>query len=648
MNKQMNFISWSDIRITDGFFKNWQEIAAKNTSRAIYDRFYETGRIDAMNLDWKEGMPNKPHVFWDSDIAKWMEGTAYFLKLYEDKEMREKLEDLIDRIERGQSSDGYFNSAFLTLAPDKRFTDRTDHELYTAGHLIEASIAHYQATGSTRFLNMMMRFADLIEEVFVKKQSAPYKTPGHQELELALFRLYKVTGNRRYLELSRHFVETRGTDKGERVFSVPNGTFPAVPPLHNQLEYDDSYAQDEAPARALSKAGGHAVRAMYYYSAMADLANEYQDLELMEACKRLWNDSVNKKMYVTGGVSAERYGEAIGTDYVLPNDLSYAETCASVAMANFSMRMFCLDPDGKYTDMIERQMYNGALVGLAMDGKSFYYDNALQCRVNVTDFFTHIHARPLYPAYQRQRVFECSCCPPNIYRFLAGLGQYFYSTSENTLFVHQYAASTAALSWNQTSVSMEQTTDYPWDGAIRIVFHSSKPCQGKIALRIPGWCTKASCTRNGKSVSVNPEKGYLYLDGPWEDGDELLLHLSMPVVQLSAHPSVVEAAGKVALKRGPIVYCLEGTDNPDLPLFHLTLPADESACAFETEKTSFLGHDITLLKGYGLLDKISDWKDDLYQPYSPHYTRVRFTAIPYFAWSNRKVGDMTVWIKKQY
>ncbi|MEG2020448.1 MAG: glycoside hydrolase family 127 protein, partial [Oscillospiraceae bacterium] len=460
MKNEMKFAPWTDVKLTGGFWKHWQETTAQNTSRAIYDRFYETGRIEAMKLAWKEGMPDKPHVFWDSDIAKWMEGTAYFLYFREDAEMRAKLESIIDTIEQGQTDDGYFNSAYLTLRPSKRFTDRTEHELYTAGHFIEAAVAHYYSTGSTRFLNMMERFADCIEKVFVMEHSAPYKTPGHQELELALVRLYDATGKRKYLELSKHFVDTRGTDKNERVFSVPNGTFPANPPLLNQMEYDDTYAQDGAPARELEKAGGHAVRAMYFYSAMADVSREYNDADLFKACARLWDDSVNKKMYVTGGVSAERFGEAIGTDYVLPNDLAYAETCASVAMANFSMRMFRLEQNGKYADMIERQLYNGALAGLAMDGKSFYYDNALQCRVAVTDFFTNIHARPLYPAYQRQRVFECSCCPPNVYRFIAAMSQYFYSVNDSTLFIHQYADSTANISVDGKAISITQKTNY--------------------------------------------------------------------------------------------------------------------------------------------------------------------------------------------
>lgn len=648
MSKEMEFISWKDVDLEGGFWGKWQEITARNTSRAIYDRFDETGRIDAMDLNWKEGMPNQPHVFWDSDIAKWMEGTAYFLAKHDDPELRDKLEAVIDKIQRGQAEDGYFNSAYLTLHPGSRFVDRTDHELYTAGHLIEAALAHCEATGSKRFLTMMERFADCIEKVFVTEHSAPYKTPGHQELELALVQLYRATGERRYLELSRHFVETRGTDPNERVFSVPNGTFPASPALHNQLLYNDTYAQDNAPARELSKAGGHAVRAMYFYSAMADLAQEYGDEGLRSACERLWNGSVTHKMYVTGGVSAERFGEAIGTDYVLPNDLAYAETCASVAMANFSMRMFELDPDSKYTDMIELQMFNGALDGLSMDGRAFYYDNALQCRVGVSDFFAGIHALPLYPPYQRQKVFECSCCPPNIYRFLGVLGQYFYSFAGDTVYVHQYASGSARVRMGTQAFTLEQKTNYPWDGCIRLTVHTASALQGRIALRIPGWCRGAACSRGGRPVKVKTEKGYLYLQGPWADGDELVLELPMPVEQLRSHPDVVEDAGKVALKRGPVVYCLEGFDQPDTDLFRLILPKDEADCAFRTEPARIAGHDVVVLRGAALSESLEGWDNALYRPFDASYVPAEFTAIPYFAWANRGINDMTVWIRKQF
>lgn len=647
MKHDMKFISWKDVELKGGFWGKWQQIAAKNTADAIYDRFDETGRIDAMNLDWKEGMPNRPHVFWDSDVAKWMEGTAYFLALHDDRELREKLEAIIDKIERGQTADGYFNSAYLTLYPGKRFVDRTDHELYTAGHLIEAAVAHYEATGSKRFLSMMARFADCIEKVFVTEHSTPYQTPGHQELELALVRLYHATGERRYLELSRHFVQKRGTDPKERVFSVPNGTFPASPRLHNQLLYNDTYAQDDRPARELDKAGGHAVRAMYFYSAMADLAYEYGDDALAAACTRLWDDSVNHKMYVTGGVSAERFGEAIGTDYVLPNDLAYAETCASVAMANFSMRMFKLDPDRKYTDLIELQMFNGALDGLSMDGKAFYYDNALQCRVRVSDFFAGIHALPLYPPYQRQSIFECSCCPPNIYRFIGALGQYFYSTAGDTLYVHQYAPATAKITLEDQEAMIEQKTGYPWDGKIRLRIHTENPLQGRIALRIPGWCRGAACWRGHEKVTRQTEKGYLYLDGPWLDGDEVLLDLPMPVELLRAHPDVVEDAGKAAIKRGPVVYCLEGADQPETDLFRLVLPEEDAACEWTADPGVIAGHEVMILHGMARSISTEGWERTLYQPYAPVYIPTPITAIPYFAWANRGAYDMTVWVRKQ-
>lgn len=633
----MEIVPYYNVSIQGGFWKKWQDVDCMTTSRALYDQFYETGRIPAMDLDWKEGMPNRPHVFWDSDVAKWIEGACYCLRVRPDKELEGLVEAVIDRIEKGQAEDGYFNSVYLTFH-QKPFTDRTEHELYTAGHLIEAAVAHHEATGSRRFLDMMCRFADLIEKVFVIDASAHYSTPGHQELELALVRLYEATGEKRYLELSRHFVEERGRDKRDRVFSVPNGTWPADPPLKNQLLYNDTYAQDDRPARELEKAGGHAVRAMYFYSAMADIAKYYDDQELLEASQRLYDDEVRHKMYVTGGISAERYGEAIGTDYVLPNALSYAETCASVAMANFAYRLFCLTHDGKYCDMIEHQMYNGALVGLSMKGDTFYYDNALECRVAVSDFFAGINAKPLYPAYQRQKVFECSCCPPNIFRFIASLGRFFYSYDDSTIWINQYAEGSAQVD----GVLISQETAYPYEGRIWINFGSST--HKTVAVRIPRWCTSYRLTVDGKAVDARVEKGYAYITDGIKEGSSIVLDFELPVVQLSAHPDVVDTTGRVALSRGPLVYTIEGVDNPGLDLFRVSIPAGELDWKLVDEEIE--GHNVKAITFKAMYESLEGYDDVLYKPYGTKREDVEVTAIPYFAWSNRGANDMTVWMRK--
>lgn len=633
--------------MTGGFWKKWQETVNTQTSEAIYDRFKETGRIDAMKLQWKEGMPNKPHVFWDSDIAKWMEGSAYLLYFQENEMLRNRLEAVIDDIERGQTEEGYFNSAFLTLEPEQCFTDRTNHELYTAGHLIEAAVAHYDSTGDDRFLNMMKKFADHIEKRFFIDKDAWFWTPGHQELELALVRLWEATGEKRYLELAGYFVDARGRKAEERVFSVKNGTFPADPPKANQLLYNDTYAQDDAPARELPAAAGHAVRAMYFYSAMADIARECGDEELYEACRRLWDDSVMHKMYITGGVSAERYGEAIGTDYVLPNDYAYAETCASVAMANFSKRMFRIEPDGKYMDMVERQMYNGALAGLAMNGRAFYYDNALQCRPRVNDFFAGIHALPLLPPYERQEIFECSCCPPNIYRFIAALGQYFYSVEKGKLYIHHYGDSEAEAGVDGHVVKIRQKTDYPWDESVTILFETEETVDMVVAVRIPGWCSgKAEIKVNGEEPErMELKNGYACIERKWKTGDRIELLFPMDVVKMEGNPHIVEDAGKIALMRGPLVYCLEGQDN-EAPIFDLTLGMREEE--FWLERKEVLGYPLVFIKGKGMAREEAGWKDVPYRPVGKdkeEWKEAEFTAIPYFAWANRGVNDMTVWIR---
>lgn len=643
-------VPWRNVDIDGGFWKIWQETNANVIVHSLFRQFKETGRIDAMRLVWKEGMPKKPHVFWDSDVAKWIEGAAYILHYKEDEELKAMVEEVIDSIEAGQDESGYFNSYFLTVEPENRFTDRTAHELYTAGHLIEAASAYFYACGDDRFLKIMMRFADCIERVFVTEATAAFKTPGHEEIELALVRLWEATGQKRYLDLSKHFVDVRGTDSDDKVFSVLNGTAPACPKLRCHLRYNDTYAQDDAPARQLSAAAGHAVRAMYFYSAMSDISREFDDQDLYEACIRLWDDATLRKMYITGGVSAERYGEAIGPSYALPNINSYAETCASVAMVFFGQRMLLLDADSKYSDIIEKQMYNGALAGLAINGESFFYENPLESRPALKDFYDGINAPHLFPNYRRQGVFDCSCCPPNILRFIASLGGYLYTVKNNVLFIHQYAQSTATVDLCDSKVSVRQITDYPWSGGITIEIDTKGLSDLTVALRLPGWCKNPGVSVNGDNVyadnfaspNVTVKKGYLYISGIWEKKNVIALDFPMSVVEMEANPKVAETCGKVAIMRGPIVYCLEAADN-NTNLFDLTLPEKN---VFKCETARIGGLDVVQISGSAFIRKPECRQQTLYKEYDPQYMATNFTAIPYFAWANREPGDMVVWLKK--
>lgn len=651
MNK-ITPVTWKDVSLDDGFWGKWQQTNASSTVNAIYNRFHETGRIDAMRLSWKEGMDNKPHIFWDSDVAKWMEGAAYILYCHPDDEIRRKLESIIDLIEQGQHESGYFNSYFLTFEPENRFQDRSAHELYTAGHMIEAAIAHFYSTGSSRFLDRMARFADHIESVFKLNVNEYYSTPGHQELELALVRLWQATGEDRYLELSKHFVDRRGTDPRDRIFSVKNGTFPADPPLRAHLLYNDTYAQDDAPARELPAAAGHAVRAMYFYSAMADISREYGDDELYEACLRLWDDATLRKMYVTGGVSADRFGEAIGTTYTLPNAGSYAETCASIGMVFFAQRMFSMKPDAVYSDIVERQMYNGALVGLSLDGASFFYDNALQSVPAYNDFSNGIHDnRLLFPHYRRERVFSCSCCPPNILRFIASLGEYIYATENDVLYVSQYIQSSANIQLASGALKIAQTTNYPWKETVVVQIEADPALNATVAFRMPGWCKDTSVSIDGTVVydrhttasGVDLKNGYLYVPASLISNGTVTLTFPMPVVELEANPLVSEGTGRIALMRGPLVYCLEASDN-SFNLLDMVVLRDPQ---YQQGIKEINGISMVVLHGNAAVRSNEQWENALYLPGGSKYTKVAFTAIPYFAWANREAGDMTVWLHKE-
>jgi len=469
-------VDFSQTRITGGFWKQKQSLVRRVTTKAVYDRFAETGRIDAFRFDWKPDAPNKPHFFWDSDVAKWMEGAAYILKKTPDEALEAKVEEIIDDMEKNQRSDGYFNIYFITVDPANRFKNRDWHELYCAGHLLEAAVAYADATGKDRFLNIMEKYMDYITKVFVHEKSAAFTTPGHEEIELALVRAYRFTGKKKYLDLAAFFINERGMREDEKT----------------------EYNQSHAPVREQDEALGHSVRAMYLYTAMADLAYELKDEKLNEACHKLYHDVVDKKMYIAGGLGSTYVGEAFTKPYDLPNEEAYTETCAGIGLMFFAKRMMMLDNDASYADTIERVFYNGVMAGLSVGGDSFFYENPLE--ITLMNHFTNMYGTKRYPITQRLKCFGCSCCPPNVNRLLPVLGEYVYGHENDTLYINQFTDSTLF----DGGVSCEMTTKYPLDGKVCIKASGVK----KDAVRIPSWCegfemNKAYTMENGYAIVEN-------------------------------------------------------------------------------------------------------------------------------------------------
>ncbi|MHC1694904.1 MAG: glycoside hydrolase family 127 protein [Eubacteriales bacterium] len=510
--KKLNAVDFHNT-VLSGFWGERYKMVRETTIWAVYNRFAESGRFAAMKMDWKEGMPNRPHIFWDSDIAKWMESAAYLLKVQEIPELEKILEGLIDDIEEHQDKNGYYNIYFTVIEPEARFTRRTDHELYCAGHLFEAAVAYYEATGRERFLKLMEKYAQHIEKVFVTDKSAKFQTCGHEEIELALVKLYRCTGNKRYLELSRYFIDKRGTTKEDYYdFAMA------------------SYAQDHLPVRQQTTAEGHSVRATYLYCGMADMAAELEDKELLKACEAIFGDIIDKKMYITGGIGSSAHGECFTKPFDLPNLQAYAESCAAIGLAFFSHRMNLINPDGKYGDIIERVLYNGFLSSISLDGKSFFYENPLEIDPYLIGRDVSMrHSATRFPITQRLEVFGCSCCPPNITRFIASISNFLYATGQNTLYIDQYMDSATTLKLDGKDVSLKQRTGYPWNGDI-LVDYKGHPAT--LALRIPGWCTSYKLTADGKDVSYELKNGYAYIKA---EGDTAIrLSLDMPVVFVEA------------------------------------------------------------------------------------------------------------------
>lgn len=594
-----------------GFWKKRFDINKAATIPMVYDRFSETGRFDAFKFEWKDGDPNQPHIFWDSDIAKWMEAVAYTIHQCPDKALEAVVDGVVDLIEKNRDENGYFNIYFTVCEPDNRFVNRMAHELYCAGHLTEAAIAYYNATGKDKFLRLMCDYMDYIEKVFIVEDSAEFNTPGHEEIELALVKLYDCTGNEKYLKMSSHFVETRGTSKKDE---------------DSPYYINHAYDQSHKPVREQEIATGHSVRATYLYCAMADLALRMNDKSLFDACRKLFLSIAEKQMYVTGGIGSTHYGERFTEDYDLPNDVAYSETCASIGLALFARRMSLIDPDSLYADIAETAIYNCALAGVSLNGKAFFYVNPLEINAerNRKNREYYQYKGSQYDTVQRKEVFDCSCCPPNIARLVASIGDFLYTYNNDTVFVHHYFESNAEFE----GIKITQNTEYPNNGAVKLTV---KGMAGKsLAVRIPQWA--GNCTVDG---AYKTEKGYAYIA---IDSDEKVINLdfAMECRLVAANPAVEADIGRVALCRGPLVYCAEKIDN-GTPLNNLSISEKLNAeISFNEEMQAYT------VEAYGFEDTAFD---SLYRTYRPDYKARRIRLIPYFAFANRGASDMLVWLR---
>lgn len=573
-------------------------------------------------------------VFQDTDLAKWLEAVAYSLAYEPDAELEKRADAMIDLIGKAQQPDGYLDTYFIIKEPDKKFCNlREGHELYTAGHFMEAAVAYYQVTGKEKFLHIMQRVADLICEVF-HQEAFQQAVPGHEEVEIGLIRLYQVTGERRYLEMAKDFVDRRGTEPNYLIHESEKESwidiFKDVNPFFPQ------YSQCHKPVRMQDTAEGHAVRAVYLYCAMADLAYEYQDEGLLHACEKLYDNIIKKRMYLTGGIGSSGAYERFTTDYDLPNDTNYAESCASIGLALFCRRMLAITGEEKYAVTMECALMNTVTAGIALDGKSFFYVNPLEVWPdNCMDHTSMAHVKPV-----RQKWFGCACCPPNIARTLASLGEYVYAAEENDLWVNLFVGGEAEASFGGIPVKAEVETRFPFEGKVKLALTAEKEAKGTIRLRIPSYASEISLSCDGKTVTA--EAGS-YAKIPFEGTKkEITLSFVMPPHFVYANPKVRADAGKVAVKRGPLVYCMEQADNGE-NLSNLFV--DTTVEPVVTYESGLLGGtDVIRLSGKRM--DAEAWSSDaLYAEKRVPLKETELTLVPYCYWGNRKTGEMQTWMK---
>ncbi|WP_136689512.1 glycoside hydrolase family 127 protein [Halorhabdus amylolytica] len=635
MSLQRQPLSIDSVTIEDGFWQRRREVNREQTIEYQYQQLEAAGTLDNFRRA-SAGEEGDHNGMWfqDSDAYKWIEAASYVLADRDDPELEERVDEAIELIAAAQEDDGYLNTYFALEEPEKRWTNLNMlHELYCAGHLIEGAVAHYRATGKETLLQVAIDFADHIDEIFGEEIDG---VPGHQEIELALMKLAEVTDEDRYRDLAQYFVDRRGhTDRFVEEFENIEeiaGYDPdedgiatdARDVFFEDGEYDGQYAQAHAPLRDQETIEGHAVRAVYYYAGATDVAAATGDDELLDHLDRLWQNMTQKRMYVTGGIGSQHFGERFSEDYDLPNDTSYAETCAAIGSIFWSQRMFEETGEAKYIDLIERQLYNAMLVGVSLDGQQFFYDNVLETDGNKS----------------REGWFECACCPPNVARLLASLERYLYTVDEDGLSINQYVGGTATPTIGETDVTVTQTTEMPWEGTVEVDVDAAEPSPFAVRLRVPEWCTDATVEVNGEPIDVDADAGYVTIERKW-DNDRITAEFEQSVEVLEAHPAVEDDFGRVALQRGPLVYCLEEIDN-DRPLYQYTVAPDD---AFDATLREDLLEGVVTLEGEATAPSMDGWDGKLYRPTAETDDEpVTISAVPYYAWNNRGPGAMRVWL----
>ena len=579
-------------------------------------------------------------VFQDSDVYKWLEAAAYALGQKKDAELQALTDNVIDLIAAAQEKDGYLGTYFSTKAPERKFKRLyQSHELYCAGHFIEAAVACFEAIHSEKALQIACRLADCLAEHFGTEDGKIPGYDGHAEIELALFRLYEVTGKEKYLNLGRFFIYMRGQDP--EFFKKQIAEDPDKSVMIEGMEgFRESYYQVHQPVLEQQTAEGHAVRVVYLCTGMAKLAYLKKDEEMLAACKRLWANIVHQRMYITGAIGSTVIGEAFTADYDLPNDTMYGETCASVGLMFFAQNLLKNEIDGEYADVMEQALYNTVLSGMALDGKHFFYVNPLEAVPELSKKDPgKSHVKITRPAW-----FGCACCPPNLARLLTSLQEYIYTVREDNIYTHLYLTAEGSFSLAGGTVSLSQKTQYPWQGKVGITVNQATGQSFGIALRIPGWADGYSLLVNGEKQQTLVNCGYVLLRRQWQAGDQIVLELPLQPRLWQANPQVRADCQRVVVKRGPLVYCMEEKDNGSS--LHL-LKISETAAFTEAWREDLFGGIVQLRTG-GFREERGAWNRQLYQPYrQTKYREQEITLIPYYCWANRGENEMLVWLYKK-